>query len=326
MDVLSDLIANIRVSSSVFLDARLSAPWCIEAEITPDDCKPFGSIPNGIVAYHYVVRGSLYLYRGAKDPPVKLTSGDIVLLPKNDRHILASAKGLRPARIDHLIEPADITRPAVLNIGGGGESCHIICGFLGCDVPNNPLLNALPTLLKLSVDSIDSELWIGKLFLHAALEFANGGIGSASILSKLAELLFVEALRQYLIMLPVSEQGWLAGLRDVKIGKALAQIHRQPAYQWSAEELARTADLSRSAFAERFTLLVGMPPMRYLGQWRLQLAAIRLRESPLSISKIAYEVGYDSESAFNRAFRKTFHCTPGQWRRSGHQTFKHNSS
>src|SRR5690606_26220434 len=122
--------------------------------------------------------------------------------------------------------------------------------------------------------------------------------------------------RRYLLTLPASNTGWLAGLRDPKVGKALAQLHRQPAHQWTTDELAKSANLSRSAFAERFTQLVGLPPMRYLSQWRLQLAAVRLRESPLSIVNIAHEVGYESEASFSRAFRNTFQSTPGQWRRS----------
>ena len=315
MDVLSDIIATIRFSSSVFLDARFTAPWCIEAQITPDDCKPYGAVPTAIIAYHYIVSGELYLGSGA-ELPHKLQSGDIVLLPQNGRHILASKKGLRPASIDHLINTDNASGPALLHFGGGGDPCHIICGFLGCDIPDNPLINSLPSLLQLNVGQADSDNWMASTFQHAAQEFSRGGVGSATILGKLAELLFVEALRRYLLTLPASNTGWLAGLRDPKVGKALAQLHRQAAHQWTTDELAKSANLSRSAFAERFTQLVGLPPMRYLSQWRLQLAAVRLRESPLSIVNIAHEVGYESEASFSRAFRNTFHSTPGQWRRS----------
>lgn len=315
MDVLSDVIATISFSSSVFLDARFTAPWCIEAQITPDDCKPFGAVPVTVIAYHYVVSGDLYLSLG-KDARLQMQAGDVILLPGNERHILGSKQGLRPASIDHLIQPADGSRPALINIGGGGEPCHIICGFLGCDIPGNPLIDSLPPVLHLTSGTSASGNWIGDTFQRAAQEFVSGGIGSATILGKLAELLFVEALRKYLATLPDSQTGWLAGLRDPRIGRALALIHREPARHWSAGELARSANLSRSAFADRFTRMVGMPPMRYLGKWRLQLAAIRLRESPHSIGRIAGDVGYESEAAFTRAFRRAFHCTPGEWRRS----------
>lgn len=313
MDALSDVIASVRFTSSAFLDARLSAPWCIEAQITPEDCAPFGSIPARVIAYHFVVSGELCCCVGDQ-APVRLGAGDILLLPRNDRHVLASAPGLRAAAIDQLIKPADGGRPAQLAMGGGGQVCHLICGFLGSDLPHNPLFDALPALLRLQVGNGTADHWLAGSFQHAAQEFAVGGVGSATVLGKLAELLFVEALRRYLTALPETHAGWLAGLRDPKVGKALALMHRELARAWTVAELASAADLSRSAFAERFTQLVGMPPLRYLGQWRLQLAAMRLRESPRSIGQIAYEVGYSSETAFNRAFRKAFNCSPGQWR------------
>ncbi|MFI0459881.1 MAG: helix-turn-helix transcriptional regulator, partial [Candidatus Thiodiazotropha endolucinida] len=138
--------------------------------------------------------------------------------------------------------------------------------------------------------------------------------GSTTVLSKLAELLFVEAVRRYLATLPEEQTGWLAGLRDVKVGKALAILHTQPAHAWTTDELASAVSMSRSAFAERFAMLVGLPPVRYLTHWRLQLAAVRLRESPRAIAQICFEVGYESEAAFSRAFKNAFGITPGDWR------------
>lgn len=314
MDALSDVMAAVRLTSNAFLDARFTAPWCIASQIGPEDCAPLGVVPAHIIAYHYVVAGRLFLeLEGAM--PVEVISGEIVLLPRNDRNALGSSPGLRPVVVDPLIQPADGTGPAALRLGGGGEGTHIICGYLGCDVPHNPLLEALPAVLKLNVHQGLGGAWIGDSFQRAAEEFATSGIGSTTVLSKLAELLFVEAVRRYLATLSEDQTGWLAGLRDRVVGPALALLHARAAHSWTTEELAQHVGLSRSALAERFNDLVGMPPMRYLAHWRLQLAAVRLRESPRSIAQVAYDVGYQSESAFSRAFKRAFGIAPGAWRR-----------
>lgn len=314
MDALSDAISAVRLTSSVFLDARLGAPWCIQSQIAPEDCAPYGPMPSRIIAYHYVASGRLFLGLDG-EKPIAIEEGEVVLMPRNDRHTLGSSPGLKPAIIDHLIQPADGGKPAVLQIGGSGEKTHIICGYMGCEIPDNPLLASLPFVLRIKVNDGASGAWLGGLFQRAVEEFATGGIGSSTVLGKLAELLFVEAIRRYLATLPHDQTGWLAGLRDSKIGKALAMLHAQPKHAWTADELAKATDMSRSAFADRFTGLVGMPPIRYLSHWRLQLAAVRLRECPRAIAQIAYEVGYESEAAFSRAFKQAFGVTPGRWRR-----------
>lgn len=314
MDALSDAIAAVRLTSSAFLDVRFGAPWCIQSQITPEDCAPFGPMPSKIIAYHFVASGRLFLELDG-EKSIAIGEGEVVLMPRNDRHTLGSAPGLKPAITDHIIQPSDGGKPAVLQIGGSGEKAHIICGYMGCEIPANPLLAALPRVLRIKVNDGTGGAWLEDSFHHAAEEFATGGIGSSTVLGKLAELLFVEAIRRYLVTLPHDQTGWLAGLRDPKIGRALAMLHAQPAHSWSADELAKTADMSRSAFAERFTSFVGMPPMRYLSHWRLQLAAVRLRESPRATAQIAYEVGYESEAAFSRAFKQAFGITPGRWRR-----------
>lgn len=313
MDALSDVMAAVRLTSSAFLDARFSAPWCMASQIGPEDCAPFGAMPAQIIAYHYVVAGRLFIEL-EDATPAEVTTGEIILLPRNDRHAVGSAPGLRPAIIEHLIQPPDGTCPATLRLGGGGEETHIICGFLGCEVPDNPLIAALPAMLRLNACEGIGGTWIGDSFQRAAQEFRTGGVGSSTVLSKLAELLFVEAVRRYLTMLPDTQTGWLAGLRDAKVGKALALLHTRTAQPWTTDELAHAVGLSRSAFAERFTNLVGMPPMRYLTRWRLQVAAMRLRDSPRSLAQIAYDVGYESEAAFSRAFKNAFGTTPGKWR------------
>jgi len=293
MDVLSDVFAAVRFSGGVFLDAEFTAPWCVVSQVGPEEFQAQGRMPAHLIAYHYIVDGRLFL-RVADTPALEVQAGEIVLLPRNDGHVLGSAPGLRPEVIDNLVEGPSEHGPASLRYGGGGEPTRIVCGYIGCDVPDNLLLRALPPVLKLGV---------------------RGGSGSAALLGKLAELLFVEGVRRYVAALPEGQTGWLAGLRDRMVGRALALLHARVAHPWTTEELAQEVGLSRSAFAERFTGLVGVPPMRYLANWRLQLAAVRLRESAAATAQIASEVGYESDAAFNRAFKRAFGTTPAAWRR-----------
>lgn len=312
MDALSDVISAVRLSGGVFLDAEFTAPWSIVSQLSAEEMRALGAHPAQVIAYHYVVAGKLFVQidDGAA---VEVGPGEIVLLPRNDAHILSSQPGLRPVVADDLAPMLADMSPVVLRYGGGGETTHIVCGFLGCDVPRNPLLTTLPPLLKLEMQTEGD--WIPRSFNHAAEEFARGGIGSAAVLGKLAELLFVEAIRKYLATLPAGQTGWLAGLQDRMVGRALALLHARVAEPWTTEALAREVGLSRSAFADRFTSLVGMPPMHYLANWRLQLAALRLRDSADPTMCIADNVGYASDAAFIRAFKRNFGCTPAAWRR-----------
>lgn len=316
MDVLSDVFAAVRFSGGVFLDAEFTAPWCVVSQVGPEEFSGQGKMPAHVIAYHYIVDGQLFV-RVADTPALAVQAGEIVLLPRNDGHVLGSAPGLRPIVIDDLVEAPSERAPASLHYGGGGAATRIVCGYLGCDVPDNPLLKTLPALLKLGVREGAGGAWIESSFHHAAAEFAASGSGSAAVLGKLAELLFVEVVRRYLATLPEGQTGWLAGLRDRLVGRSLALLHGRVAHPWTTEELAREVGLSRSAFAERFTGLIGVPPMHYLANWRLQLAAIRLRESGASTAQIAGEVGYESDAAFNRAFKRAFGTTPAAWRRPG---------
>ena len=316
MDALSEVFAAVRFSGGVFLNAEFTAPWCVVSQVGPEEFGKQGKTPAHLVAYHYVATGSMFVSVGDA-PPVEVYAGEIVLLPRNDLHMLGSAAGLKPEIIDDRVEAATDQTPATLRYGGGGQPAHIVCGYIGCEVPQNPLLNTLPALLKLDVRDGTAGAWIESSFRRAADEFACGGIGSSAVLGKLAELLFVDGVRRYLATLPEGQIGWLAGLRDRLVGRALVLLHTDSSHPWTTEELARAVGLSRSAFAERFTSLVGVPPMHYLTTWRLQLAAIRLRESAASTAQLASEVGYESDAAFNRAFKRTFGMTPAAWRKRG---------
>lgn len=314
MDALSQAFAAVRLAGGVFLDAEFSAPWSFVSQVEPADLDGQGDFPAQLIAFHYIVAGRLFV---AVDdgPPQPLAAGEIVMLPRNPPHLLSSAPGLPPVSIGDRMQAACDGAPAALRLGGGGEPCRVVCGFLACAAPHNPLLASLPPLLRLAVGDSAAGAWIESSFHHAAAEFARGGAGSAAVLGKLAELLFIEAVRRYLAKLPPGHTGWLAGLQDRIVGRALALLHARPDHPWTTEALARETGLSRSAFAARFTALLGVPPMHYLANWRLQLAALRLRDSPAAIARIAEAVGYASEAAFCRAFRRAFGTTPAAWRR-----------
>jgi AraC-like DNA-binding protein len=311
MDALSDLIRVIRLTGGVFLDAEFTAPWRVFSHVEPEECRPYLLEARHIISFHYVVAGSMWVTVEG-EPSLHLNAGDIVLLPRNDPHILGSATDIAPVQVT-LDPPTDGQFPRIVH-GGGGEPAHIVCGFLGSDAPSSPLLATLPRMLSLNVAESAGGNWIASSFVFAAREIGTNAVGAASIISRLSELLFIEALRRYIAGLPPHQQGWFAALKDPFISRALALMHSQSDQPWTAEAVARQVGLSRSAFAERFSALLGQPPMQYLAQWRMHLAAQRLRMSRDPLARIAAEVGYDSEAAFSRAFKRQFGAPPATWR------------
>ena len=312
MDPLSSVLQAVKLTGGVFLEASFSAPWCVTAVLEPEDCRPLLSRPTQIIAYHYVLEGSLLL--GVADAaPVEVRAGEIVLLPRNDGHLLASASGLRPVSTASLIRPSG-GGLARIDHGGGGAPTRIVCGFLGSDEAHNPLISALPPVLKLDLREAASRAWVEASVRFAAQELAAGGFAAAGVVARIAELLLVEAVRGYAANLPAEETGWLKGLSDPYVGRGLALIHGDLARAWTTEALAGEVALSRSAFAERFTEVVGMPPMRYLTHWRMQLARRELQGGRRPIAQIAFATGYDSEAAFSRAFKREFGEPPARWR------------
>lgn len=314
MDALSDVLRVVRLTGGVFLDAEFTAPWCVTAKVAPEDCRPFLEAPEHVIAYHCVVAGRLLL-QTETDEPMEVRAGEIVLLPRNDSHRLGSSLEIPPVSADQLVQPPQDGGLARIVHGGGGELTRVVCGFLGSDVPFNPLVVSLPKVLKLDVRKAHVGAWIESSFQFAANEIGAGRAGSVTVIAKLSELLFVEAIRQYVTELPAEQRGWFAGLRDPIVGRALGLLHSRYNEPWTAENLARDVGLSRSAFADRFTALIGQPPMQYLALWRMQVAAQRLRDGHRSVSQIAFDVGYESEAAFNRAFKRQFAMPPAAWRR-----------
>lgn len=315
-DPLSDVLKSVRLTGGVFLDVRLTAPWCVISELTAEDCKPFLAKPAQLISYHVILAGRLMLFVPGK-PAMVAKAGEIVLLPRNDAHMLASEPGLSPVPGNSLIQPSADGGLARIEHGGPGELTHMICGFLGSEEIGNPLMSTLPRALKLDLREGTSRDWIEASVRFAATELAEGRMASSNVMSRLSEVLLVEAVREYASKLGDLDIGWLRGLDDPHVGRALALIHRDVSVRWTAESLAKAVAQSRSAFTERFTKLVGMPPIRYLTVWRLRAARLRLRETHQSVAQVAHSVGYDSEEAFSRAFKREFGLSPARSRGHG---------
>jgi AraC-like DNA-binding protein len=317
MDALSDVLRVAHLTGGVFLHAEFLAPWCVEARIEPQHCAPLLGAASHLMPYHYVVEGEV-LVRVEGTEAFALGAGEVVLFPRNDLHLLGSDLGV-PA-----VTARDIIRPptggglfSIHHRGGDGARTRLVCGFLGCDgAQGNPVISTLPAAMRLIVEESGAAEWIRSTFQYAADEVAAGRPGSETVLAKLSELLFVEGVRRYAETLPDNEAGWLAGLRDQHVARALALLHREVARSWTADELGREVGLSRSALAERFARLIGVAPMHYLANWRMQRAAQELRSGDSSLIQVANSVGYGSEAAFSRAFKKAFGAAPATWRRS----------
>jgi AraC-like DNA-binding protein len=270
--------------------------------------------PRHVIASHFVAAGSMQLrVEGAE--AIEVRAGEFVLIPHNDIHTFGSDLNAPVRSAREVIQPPESGSLFRINYGGGGSATQLLCGYLASDAPFSPLLSALPPAMKLDVRATASGAWIESSFRFAASEIAAGRLGSTTVIAKLSELLFVEAVSQFVAGLSPERRGWLAGLRDPQIGRALALLHAKPNEAWTAEALALDVGMSRSVFADRFASLVGQPPMQYLTLWRMHVAAQRLREGRDSIAQIGFAIGYESEAAFSRAFKRQFGTSPGSWRK-----------
>lgn len=312
MDPLSDVLRVVRLSGAHFFRAAASGAWGIEAPAAKELSPRILPGSEHLISYHVVLTGSCW--GGVKGQSlVQLEAGDVILFPHGDAHVMSSrphaGARLLPIhavpRFPGAAEFGDIERPDVT----------LVCGFFGCDLaPFNPLCASLPSQLRMRGMS---EGLVGIFARQVVDETMAGRAGTDSMLTRLAELMFIEVLRRHLESLPMEQGGWLAGIRDPMVGRALALLHERPGHHWTLAELATGAASSRSSLAERFMQLVGVPPMQYLAQWRMQVAAGLLRETGAKVAAVAAEVGYDSEAAFSRAFKKVTGVAPGAWRLRG---------
>jgi AraC-like DNA-binding protein len=317
-DVLSEVLQAVRLTGAVFFEVDASAPWVAESPAAAVLAPHLMPGAEHAIEYHLVTGGSCWA--GLVDQPaLRLEAGDVIVFPQGDAHVLASAPGLRGTPETESLQAAGRARlpVAIRKDGGGPERAQLICGFLGCDArPFNPLLAALPPVIH--VRGRDREGGILEQLVRAALaESSAARPGGQGVLARLSELLFIEVVRGHLASLPPEGAGWLAGLRDQQVSRVLERLHGRPAHPWTLEELAREAGLSRSVLAERFAHFVGVPPIQYLTQWRIQLAASLLRSTRATLAEIAERVGYGSEVALSHAFKRMVGVAPATYRQAG---------
>ncbi|RAP43203.1 MULTISPECIES: AraC family transcriptional regulator [Rhodovulum] len=311
-DPLTAIVRSLDLAGGVFLEGVLTAPWAILARISPTDCRPFMDVPKQVIAYHIVTEGAMRV--GLEDGSVREAGpGDVVFLPTNARHSLASGPGLDPVPGRDLILPPDRDRLARISFGGGGDVTRLLCGFIAANAGPTPLLDALPTLLVIRTQHVATLQWIEASIGMVARELTAGRISSAAVMAQLAELLLVEALRLYLERTP-RPQGWLAGMADPRIARALARIHQSLAAPVSVGALAAEAGMSRSAFVARFSDLMGSGPARYALAQRIEAARLLLRDTDLTAAEIAFRVGYEAPEAFSRSFKRETGLSPADWR------------
>jgi AraC-like DNA-binding protein len=322
VDVLSDLLKLVTLKGAVYYHAEFSAPWTFRA---PESraLTPFVRAEGHIVTYHLLLGGEAWAQTG-DGPRVRLRAGDIVILPHGDPHRLGNGPDVEPigdrkalARIfSRGLEPE--------RIGGGGDVTKFVCGFMCCDPHMGQLLLAgLPPLLTVNIREGAGGAWLENAILFSVANAGSLTAGGEAVLAKLSEALFVETLRRYLASLPPTQTGWLAGARDAEVGKALGLIHNRPAHPWTIADLASEVGVSRAVLAERFREILGEPPIAYLTRWRLNLGARLLVNSSRGVAEIAAEVGYESEAAFNRAFKRVFGDAPARYRKGARSVSAH---
>ena len=313
MDALSAVLKVVQLDGAIFFNARFTAPWSFASPPEALLAQMLGLGGERVLLYHYMVEGSCRITLEGLEP-LPLSAGDVIVFPHGDAHTMASSSGGLPQRID--AQALLRERPRVLQFGGGGEMTRFVCGYMACD-PRlfQPILAALPRVVTMTLRGMDKARWLEASLRHAVEEANSLQPGAEGVLAKLSEVIVVETLRQYVAQLSPEHTGWLSGLRDRAVGKCLALMHEKPAHPWTVDSLAREAAISRSVLAERFTHFVGQSPMQYLGRWRMALATNYLRRSSLSLARIAAEVGYETDGAFSRAFRREFGVPPATWRR-----------
>jgi AraC-like DNA-binding protein len=319
-DVLSDVLRTGKLTGALFFMVDAAPPW----QVAVAHAKAFAPIilprAQHVISYHIVTQGSCW-FALLDGRAVALNAGDVVVFPHGDPYAISTEPGehfsvdVEGSLTFFRLMAAGELPFTVVDGGAGEDRLHLVCGFLGCDArPFNPLLATLPRMLHVCHPSHPETDLLSRLIELTLAEARAERAGGECIRLRLSELMFIEVVRRYLATLSAAQTGWLAGLRDPAIGRALALLHERPAHAWTLDELANNAGLSRSALAERFAYFVGQPPMHYLTQWRMQVAARALADGTAKVASVACEVGYASEAAFSRTFKKITGVSPSEWR------------
>jgi len=312
MDPLSDVLRAVRLTGAYFYLSAGRDPWSVYASPARDLVPHVLPEAQHLISYHVLVTGSCW---GAVDgeDPVHLSPGDVIMFPHGDAYRMASKNGGSLTPSPYTTAPRRYPETAYLGPDGERETTFV-CGFLGCDVrPFNPLLASLPRLIHCPGAASG---WLSEFPKRAVAESRTTTAGSETMLTRMAELMFIDVIRHHIESLPEQNSGWLAGLRDAVVGPALTCLHSRPAHPWTLAELAREISTSRTVLASRFSSLVGVSPMTYLTRWRLQLASEQLARGSAKVAAIGAQVGYDSEAAFSRAFKRETGVSPAAWRRA----------
>jgi AraC-like DNA-binding protein len=315
VDALSELLRAVKLSGAMFYNAACGAPWSLRSPPSRKLSEFVAAPSNHVIEFHMIVEGRGFVR--VRDETQSFNAGDIVMIPHGDAHLMGNGSG-SPTVDGEPMLPALLRREVLASrIGGNGEETRFMCGFLASDARLiQPVLASLPRIVVVGIRSDPSGAWLENMIRHAVEQAATGAPGNDVVLARLAEALFAEVLRLYLLRLPPGRSGWLAGAADPAVGRALAALHQRPSQAWTLDDLAKEVGMSRSALTERFSKYLGQGPMAYLTDWRLELAADALRTTNRSVLQIAEEVGYESEAAFNRAFKRRFEEPPGRYRRN----------
>ena len=308
MDVLEEILDSLRLTGGVVVDARAQGDWCMISQFTRDHCALYFPVPGTLIGYHYVRTGELWA-EVEGHPAVRLRQGSVVVFPRNDRHLLYTCEGLTALDADELLTPGRDGTPARIVIEGSGSLVEIYCGFLGLSAYSHPLFDSLPPMLTFNGDDGSAE-WV-----RSSMRFLSTD-RSPEMIARLAQLFVAHSIRRYMEERPEELRGWVAALRDPAVSRALHLIHTRFAEDLELEALARQAGVSRTVLGERFGQLIGESPMRYCARWRMRVAANMLREGKDNTSNISYAVGFSSEAAFTRAFKREFGDPPAAWKRN----------
>jgi AraC-like DNA-binding protein len=320
MDVLSEVLKVVKLQGAIFYNGEFSSPWSFCSPPSHTVAPYVAPGAGHVIIYHLLTQGRAFA-RLVDGECIALEAGDLVIFPHGDEHIIEN--GSPTKTVDLVKELAQIIANGlkVSRFGGGGEVTRFICGFMACDLQlSQVFLSGLPPVFKVSIRDDASGRWLENSIRFSVNAADSSVAGGEAVLAKLSEVLFVETLRAYIAQLPVEQTGWLAGARDSEVGKTLALMHRNPAHPWTIAALAKEAGVSRSVLAERFRYYLNQSPMAYLTRWRLQLGAQMLASTNHSVAQIAAEVGYESEAAFNRAFKRDFTVPPARFRSQSRST------
>ena len=314
MDTLTQILTSLRLTGGVVIDMKAMGDFCLIAQFTRESCARFFPVPGTIIGYHYVRSGSLWAEVEGK-PPIQLLPGSVLVLPRNDRHIIYTRPGLEAVDADDVLVRGAAGEPATITIAGFGQPTEILCGFLGMSAQHHPLFNSLPPMLTLHHDGAAGSDWV-----ESSLRYLLDGGQSAEVVARLAELFVAEAIRRHMREAGEQLSGWAAGLADPVVRRAIGVIHDRYAENLDVGRLAQETGVSRTVLRDRFVQHLGEPPMRYCGRWRMQVAANMLRDGAENTANIAYSVGFNSEAAFNRAFKREFGQPPGLFRKQAGRT------